>query len=149
MLEAVASAASGRTGRAALAPHRGATGCGCTTAAPRSRRCSTARRQAEPVAALAAAFHRTIVAVTVALVRTRRRAHRRPRRCACPAGVCRTVSWPRSCSAALDPAGLAGYLNQAVPANDGGISYGQAVVAAARAEAALTGKAVLIEKEGS
>jgi hydrogenase maturation protein HypF len=82
---------------------------------------------------LAAAFHRTVVAVTVALCQRAAEATRVTD--VCLSGGCLQngllAGW---LPAALIRAGLTPYLNRAVPANDGGISYGQAVVAAARAE---------------
>jgi hydrogenase maturation protein HypF len=85
-----------------------------------------------PVPALAAAFHRTIVAVTVALCE--RAAERTGARVVCLSGGClQNRVLAAELVAALDAAGLAGRLNRDVPAGDGGISYGQAVVAAARA----------------
>ncbi|MFI7542465.1 carbamoyltransferase HypF [Actinoplanes sp. NPDC049599] len=85
----------------------------------------------EPVAALAAAFHRTIVDVTVALCE--RAAEASGVRVVCLSGGCLqnrilATGIPR----ALAAAGLDGRLHREVPAGDGGISYGQAVVAAAR-----------------
>ncbi|HEU4421345.1 MAG TPA: carbamoyltransferase HypF [Pilimelia sp.] len=80
---------------------------------------------------LAAAFHGTIVAVTVALCQ--RAAERTGASAVCLSGGClQNRILATDLLAALDAAGLTGYLNHDVPANDGGISYGQAVVAAAR-----------------
>jgi hydrogenase maturation protein HypF len=85
----------------------------------------------EPVEALAAAFHRTIVEVTVALCV--RAAERTGVSSVCLSGGClQNRILATELPAALAAAGLAGHINHAVPANDGGISYGQAVVAAAR-----------------
>jgi hydrogenase maturation protein HypF len=82
---------------------------------------------------LAAAFHRTVVTVTVALCA--RAAESTGVRDVCLSGGCLQngllATW---LPAALTGAGLTPYLNRQVPANDGGISYGQAVVAAARTE---------------
>ena len=82
---------------------------------------------------LAASFHRTVVAVTVALCE--RAAEATGAADVCLSGGCLQngllAGW---LPAALKRAGLIPYLNRAVPANDGGISYGQAVVAAARCE---------------
>ena len=85
----------------------------------------------EPVGRLAAAFHRTIVEVTVALCE--RAAERTGVRTVCLSGGCLqngilATDLPR----ALAAAGLDARLNREIPAGDGGISYGQAVIAAAR-----------------
>jgi hydrogenase maturation protein HypF len=86
---------------------------------------------AEPAAALAAAFHRTIVAVTVALCE--RAAEQTGVTVVCLSGGClQNRILATDLLAALAAAGLVGYVNRDVPANDGGISYGQAVVAAAQ-----------------
>jgi hydrogenase maturation protein HypF len=85
----------------------------------------------EPVAALAAAFHRTIVAVTVAVCE--RAAEQSGVAVVCLSGGClQNRILATDLLAALAEAGLVGYINREVPANDGGISYGQAVVAAAQ-----------------
>jgi hydrogenase maturation protein HypF len=85
----------------------------------------------EPAGTLSAAFHRTITEVTVALCE--RAAERSGVRVVCLSGGCLqngvlATQLPR----ALAAAGLDARLNREVPAGDGGISYGQAVVAAAR-----------------
>jgi hydrogenase maturation protein HypF len=85
----------------------------------------------EPVAKLAGAFHSTIVEVTVALCE--RAATASGVRVVCLSGGCLqnrilAAEVPR----ALAGAGLDGRLHHEIPAGDGGISYGQAVVAAAR-----------------
>jgi len=85
----------------------------------------------EPAGRLAAAFHRTIIEVTVALCE--RAAEHSGVRVVCLSGGCLqngilATHLPR----ALAAAGLDARLNREVPAGDGGISYGQAVVAAAR-----------------
>ena len=86
----------------------------------------------EPAAALAAAFHRTIVAVTVALCE--RAAEQSGVAVVCLSGGClQNRILATDLLTALAAGGLVGYLNRDVPANDGGISYGQAVVAAAQA----------------
>lgn len=85
----------------------------------------------EPVANLAAAFHRTIVEVTVALCE--RAATQSGVRVVCLSGGClQNRILATQVLRALAAAGLDGRLNHEVPAGDGGISYGQAVVAAAR-----------------
>ncbi|GAB1692671.1 carbamoyltransferase HypF [Krasilnikovia sp. M28-CT-15] len=85
----------------------------------------------EPVTELAAAFHATIVAVTVEACA--RAAERTGIRQVCLSGGClQNRLLAAGLLAGLAAAGLLGHLNVDVPANDGGISYGQAVVAAAR-----------------
>jgi hydrogenase maturation protein HypF len=85
----------------------------------------------EPVARLAAAFHHTIVAVTVELCA--RAAQRTGVAQVCLSGGClQNRILATGLLAALATAGLVGHLNREVPPNDGGISFGQAVVAAAR-----------------
>jgi hydrogenase maturation protein HypF len=84
-----------------------------------------------PVADLAAAFHRSIVEVTVELCV--RAAERTGVARVCLSGGClanRILA--TGLTAGLATAGLTAYLNHAVPAGDGGISYGQAAIAAAR-----------------
>ncbi|MFI1991480.1 carbamoyltransferase HypF [Actinoplanes sp. NPDC020271] len=84
----------------------------------------------EPAEELAAAVHRTVIAVTVELCA--RAADRTGVKVVCLSGGCLqnrilAGALPR----ALRDAGLTALLNRDVPAGDGGISYGQAVVAAA------------------
>jgi hydrogenase maturation protein HypF len=80
---------------------------------------------------LAAAFHRTLAAVTIALCEAGRRAT--GLRVVClSGGVFGNVLLTDLVSRGLRAAGFAVYGNERVPANDGGISYGQAAVAAAR-----------------
>jgi len=80
---------------------------------------------------LAAAFHRTLAAVTVALCEAGRRAT--GLRVVClSGGVFGNVLLTDLVSGGLRAAGFEVYGNERVPANDGGISYGQAAVAAAR-----------------
>jgi hydrogenase maturation protein HypF len=88
-------------------------------------------RTGGPVADLAAAFHRTIVAVTVELCG--RAAERTGVRRVCLSGGClQNAILATGLVEALERAGLTVYRNRVVPPGDGGISYGQAVVAAAR-----------------
>ncbi len=85
----------------------------------------------EPVAGLAAAFHRTVIAVTVELCA--RAAQDTGVRQVCLSGGClQNQILAVGLVVALDRAGLTGYLPCRVPPGDGGISYGQAAVAAAR-----------------
>jgi hydrogenase maturation protein HypF len=85
----------------------------------------------EPPGLVAARFHATVVAATVALAEAARPA--------CPTatvclggGVFQNRRLATGVLAALAGAGFEPYLGGLVPVNDGGISYGQAVVAAAR-----------------
>jgi hydrogenase maturation protein HypF len=85
----------------------------------------------EPVADVAAAFHRTIVEVTVALCE--RAAMQTGVQVVCLSGGClQNRILATHLQRELAAAGLDGRFNREVPSGDGGISYGQAVVAAAR-----------------
>ncbi|WP_207229973.1 carbamoyltransferase HypF [Krasilnikovia cinnamomea] len=87
-------------------------------------------RAGTPPSELAAGFHATIVAVTVALCV--RAAEQTGVTAVCLSGGCMQNRILASrLLTELGTAGLTGHLNHDVPANDGGISYGQAVVAAA------------------
>ncbi|WP_239334274.1 carbamoyltransferase HypF [Frankia sp. CiP3] len=83
------------------------------------------------VGVLAARFHATIVAVTVALCTDAARRHRLRTVCL-SGGVMHNQLLAETLPAALAAAGLTPLLNERVPAGDGGVSYGQAAVAAAR-----------------
>jgi hydrogenase maturation protein HypF len=80
---------------------------------------------------LAARFHATIVAVTVALCTDIARMHGLRTVCL-SGGVLQNQRIAGALLGALADAGLNPLLNQRVPVNDGGISYGQAAVTAAR-----------------
>ena len=82
-------------------------------------------------AQLAAAFHDTIAEVTVALVEHAIRIVGSKPVCL-SGGVWQNRRLTETVVAGLEGAGHDVYLNQRVPCNDGGISYGQAAVAAAR-----------------
>jgi hydrogenase maturation protein HypF len=83
------------------------------------------------VESLAAAFHQTITAVTVALVEQAVKASRV--RTVCLSGGCfQSNLLARTVPAALRADGLRVLINRRVPVNDGGISYGQVAIAAAR-----------------
>lgn len=87
--------------------------------------------EGEPASRLAAAFHTTIVAVTVALCLEA--AQESGLRAVClSGGVFQNLLLTGALAGALRDEGFFVYLNQRVPTNDGGISYGQAAVAAAR-----------------
>ncbi|WP_199509751.1 carbamoyltransferase HypF [Nucisporomicrobium flavum] len=89
-----------------------------------------AMRAGEPVAALAAGFHRTVVAVTAEMCA--RAAERTGVTVVCLSGGClQNGLLAAELPPALAAAGLDARLSSEVPAGDGGISYGQAVVAAA------------------
>jgi hydrogenase maturation protein HypF len=83
------------------------------------------------VATLAARFHATITAVTVAIC-TDIAARHRLRTVCLSGGVMQNQLLARSLLTGLSGAGLEPLINERVPVNDGGISYGQAAVAAAR-----------------
>ncbi len=83
------------------------------------------------VGVLAARFHATIVAVTVALCTDIARRHRLRTVCL-SGGVLHNQLLAGALPPALADAGLTPLLNEQVPAGDGGVSYGQAAVAAAR-----------------
>jgi hydrogenase maturation protein HypF len=85
--------------------------------------------------AIAAAFHATVVAVTEELVDAAVR-ETGIRTVALSGGVFQNQRIAGALAASLARAGLRVLLNERVPANDGGISYGQAAVAAARLAAA-------------
>jgi hydrogenase maturation protein HypF len=83
------------------------------------------------VDSLAAAFHQTITAVTVAMVEQAVKTSRV--RTICLSGGCfQSNLLARTVPAALRADGLRALINRSVPVNDGGISYGQVAVAAAR-----------------
>lgn len=88
-------------------------------------------RDGAGAALLAARFQATIAAVTVALC-TEAAARYRLRTVCLSGGVMQNHLLARSLLTGLSQAGLQPLLNQQVPANDGGISYGQVAVAAAR-----------------
>ena len=83
-----------------------------------------------PVAITAARFHATIAAVTVALCLQARRAHRLNIVCL-GGGVFQNRRLASDVLAGLAAEGFRAHISQAVPVNDGGISYGQAAIAAA------------------
>ncbi|MDI2130502.1 carbamoyltransferase HypF [Yinghuangia seranimata] len=90
-----------------------------------------AAAEGTPVPRVAAAFHRTLAAVTAALVEPAARAA--GTRTVCLGGGCfdnRLLA--REVTAALSALGLTVLAPRLLPAGDGGISYGQAAVAAAR-----------------
>jgi hydrogenase maturation protein HypF len=84
-----------------------------------------------PVARLAASFHTTLVAVTVAICEQVRAAAGLATVCL-SGGVFQNRLLTETLAGALDSGGFRVLTNRLVPAGDGGISYGQAAVAAAR-----------------
>ncbi|MFI6875530.1 carbamoyltransferase HypF [Streptomyces sp. NPDC050400] len=104
------------------------------------------RAHGEPVPALAAAFHRTVAEVTAELVG--RAVESGAPRTVCLAGGCfvnrRLLADVRRL---LRAQGLHVLVGRAVPVGDGGISYGQAAVAAARLAAAGTSTTGVRERE--
>lgn len=99
---------------------------------PRPTLAAVCRGLAEGTApdVLAARFHRTIVAVTIDLCTAVAASHH-VRTVCLSGGVLQNRILAESLCAQLARAGLEPLLNERVPANDGGISYGQAAVAAA------------------
>jgi hydrogenase maturation protein HypF len=85
----------------------------------------------EPVGAVAAAFHTTLAEVTVAFAEQARARHGVPRVCL-GGGVFANRRLAAAAIGGLTAAGFEVYIGEQVPVNDGGISYGQAAVAAAR-----------------
>ena len=83
-----------------------------------------------PVAITAARFHATIAAVTVALCLEARRAHGLTIVCL-GGGVFQNSRLTGDVLGGLAAEGFTAYVSQTVPVNDGGISYGQAAIAAA------------------
>jgi hydrogenase maturation protein HypF len=92
-----------------------------------SKEMSQATEHEAPVPRISARFHETLAAwvVEVALKTGIRRA--------ALSGGCFQNAWLTArCAARLEAAGCAVFIHQRVPANDGGISLGQAVLAASR-----------------
>jgi hydrogenase maturation protein HypF len=85
----------------------------------------------EPVESLAAAFHATIVTVTVALC-AKAAAETGLRTVCLSGGVFQNRLVTTDLLKALQSEGFDAFVNQDVPPNDGGIAYGQAAIAAAR-----------------
>ncbi|MBO4269565.1 carbamoyltransferase HypF [Microbispora triticiradicis] len=91
----------------------------------------TALADGEPVGRAAAAFHATIAAVTVLLCE--RAAQETGVSVVClSGGVFQNRLLAAQLLRRLEQTGFDAYIGERVPVNDGGISYGQAVVAAAR-----------------
>ncbi|MCU0483913.1 MAG: carbamoyltransferase HypF [Chloroflexi bacterium] len=97
---------------------------------------------AVPVGRLAAAFHESIVEATCELL-AEARAATGLRTVALSGGVFQNRRLAAGLLRRLAADGFEPVTNEQVPANDGGISYGQAVIAAARLAAGTTGAAGL------
>ena len=96
------------------------------------------RAAGDPVGTIAAAFHETIASVTEELVSAAAR-ETGLRVVALSGGVLQNQRLAGTLADRLERDGFAVHLNRRIPANDGGISYGQAAVAAARLAAKGTG----------
>ncbi|TMR93624.1 carbamoyltransferase HypF [Nonomuraea basaltis] len=90
-----------------------------------------AKRDGEPVGRIAAGFHATIAAVTVLLCERAAAEHDVTQVCL-SGGVFQNRLLATDVLARLSAAGFEPYIGEQVPVNDGGISYGQAAIAAAR-----------------
>jgi hydrogenase maturation protein HypF len=86
-----------------------------------------------PPPVVAGRFHRTVIELFVDLCRRVRR-QTRLTQVALSGGVFQNVILLEGMIRALAEAGFSVYTSEQVPANDGGISLGQAVAAAAMAE---------------
>ena len=86
---------------------------------------------ATPIPRLAAAFHETVADVTLALVERAARVVGAKPVCL-SGGVWQNRRLATTVISGLEAAGFDVFINQRVPCNDGGISYGQAAIAAAR-----------------
>ncbi|MEV1249411.1 carbamoyltransferase HypF [Nonomuraea sp. NPDC050022] len=90
-----------------------------------------AKSDGEPAGRIAAAFHATIAAVTVLMCERAAVEHDVTQVCL-SGGVFQNRLLATDVLARLSVAGFEPYIGEQVPVNDGGISYGQAAVAAAR-----------------
>ncbi|MHB8718265.1 MAG: carbamoyltransferase HypF [Candidatus Dormibacteria bacterium] len=93
------------------------------------------QRRGEPVAELARCFHDSLALAIAEACLTLASEHG-VRRVALSGGVFQNALLLASLERLLGERGLEVYSNRAVPANDGGVSLGQALVAASRAEVA-------------
>jgi hydrogenase maturation protein HypF len=91
--------------------------------------------EGRPVPTIAAAFHETIAAVTGELLEAAR-AESGVRTVCLSGGVFQNRRLATTLLRQLDRSGFEVFINERVPVNDGGISYGQAAVAATRLAAA-------------
>ncbi len=131
--------AAGDAAAAAL-PHRIARVGDLLVYDPRPTLAAVLERRAagDPVGTIAAAFHETIASVTEELVSAAAR-ETGLRVVALSGGVLQNQRLAGTLADRLERDGFAVHLNRRIPANDGGISYGQAAVAAARLAAKGTG----------
>ncbi|MDP4510060.1 Kae1-like domain-containing protein [Nonomuraea turcica] len=90
-----------------------------------------AKADGEPIGRIGAAFHATIAAVTVLLCERAAAEHDVTQVCL-SGGVFQNRLLATDVLARLAAAGFEPYIGERVPVNDGGVSYGQAAVAAAR-----------------
>jgi hydrogenase maturation protein HypF len=88
-------------------------------------------RDGQPAGVVAARFHQTVVGVTAALCAATRDATGLQTVCL-SGGVFQNRLLATQVDAALGAAGFEVHLGEQVPPNDGGISFGQAAIAAAR-----------------
>ncbi len=121
-------------------PYRIARADGLLAYDPRPTLAAVLERRAagEEAGAVAAAFHATVVAVTEELVDAAVR-ETGIRAVALSGGVMQNQRIAGALAVRFSTAGLRVLLNERVPANDGGISYGQSAVAAARLAATSGG----------
>ncbi|MDP4013208.1 MAG: carbamoyltransferase HypF [Candidatus Nanopelagicales bacterium] len=91
----------------------------------------TGRADSINIGALAARFHNTVIAVTTALCLEARK--ERGLNTVCLSGGVLQNQWLAArLPASLEGEGFEVYMGEEIPVNDGGISYGQAAIAAAR-----------------
>ncbi|GAA4077303.1 carbamoyltransferase HypF [Actinomadura miaoliensis] len=104
-------------------------------AAPTLREVVQARADGRPIGGIAAAFHQTLAAATAVLCE--RAATETGVGTVClSGGVFQNRTLATAVVTALERAGFTALLGERIPVNDGGISYGQAAIAAARLAAA-------------
>ncbi|MFI7700624.1 carbamoyltransferase HypF [Nonomuraea sp. NPDC049480] len=94
-----------------------------------------AKEGGDPIGRIAAAFHATIAAVTVLMCERAAAEHDVTQVCL-SGGVFENRLLATDVLVRLSTAGFEPYIGERVPVNDGGISYGQAAVAAARLSSA-------------
>jgi hydrogenase maturation protein HypF len=97
--------------------------------APLVERVVSEHRAGAPVASIAAGFHEALGAATAQLAADQARAHGLGT-VALTGGVFQNLRFSQIVEAALRDAGLTVLVHQSIPPNDGGISVGQAAIAA-------------------
>ena len=118
------------------------TGCWSTTRGPRWRRCWTRAAPAGSAGPLAAAFQATIAQVTREILAEAR--NRTGVGIVClSGGVFQNRRLASDLLRALAGDGFEVFINRQVPVNDGGVSYGQAAVAAARLGSGAAGASIV------